>query len=119
MFKVLQNKLAFVPSQYKTEQEVAQLLFKSLHNPDATCQLCAKRIQNKGPYQEGEPLQSSLATMTAKDRSSPANPEASNKRSAMPIVSVAIEGCLMTTSETKAPDQSLGVIKQAAHPVLL
>ena len=54
MFKVLQNKLAFVPSQYKTEQEVAQLLFKSLHNPDATCQLCAIPIQNKVSYQEGE-----------------------------------------------------------------
>ena len=119
MFKVLQNKLAFVPSQYKTEREVAQLLFKSLHNPDATCQLCAIPIQNKAPYQEGEPLQSSLATMTAKDRSSPANPEVRNKRSTIPIVRVAIEGYLMTTSETKAPDKRLGVIKQAAHPVLL
>ncbi len=119
MFKVLQNKLAFVPSQYKTEQEVAQLLFKSLHNPDATCQLCAIPIQNKGPYQEEEPLQSSLATMTAKDRSSPANPEVRNKRSTIPIVRVAIEGYLMTTSETKAPNKRLGVIKQEAHPVIL
>lgn len=76
-------------------------------------------IQNKGPYQEGELLQSSLATMTAKDRSSPANPEVRNKRSAMQLVRVAIEGYLMTTSETKAPDKRLGVIKQAAHPVLL
>ena len=118
MFKVLQNKLTFVPKQYKTEQEAAQLLFKSLHNPDATCQLCAMPIQNKGPYQEGELLQSSLATMTGKDRSSPANPEVRNKRSAMQLVSVAIEGYLMTTSETKAPDKRLGVIKQAAHPVL-
>jgi hypothetical protein len=116
MFKVLQNKLAFVPSQYKTEQEVAQLLFRSLHNPDATCQLCAMPIQNKGPYQEGELLQSSLATMTAKDRSSP---EVRNKRSTIPIVRAAIEGYLMTTSETKAPDKRVGVIKQAAHPVLL
>ena len=116
---MLQNKLAFVPSQYKTEREVAQRLFNSLHNPDATCQLCAIPIQNKAPYQEGEPLQSSLATMTAKDRSSPANPEVRNKGSAMRIVSVAIEGYLMTTSETKAPDKRLGVIKQAAHPVLL
>ncbi len=116
MFIVLQNKLAFVPLQYKTEQEVAQLLFKSLHNPDATCQLCAMPIQNKGPYQEGEPLQSSLSTMTAKDRSSP---EVRNKRSTIPIGRVAIEGYLMTTSETKAPDKRLGVIKQAAHPVLL
>ena len=57
--------------------------------------------------------------MTAKDRSSPANPEASNKGSEMSIVSVAIEGYLMTTSETKAPHKRLGVIKQAAHPVLL
>ena len=57
--------------------------------------------------------------MTAKDRSSPANPEVRNKGSAMPIVSVAIEGCLMATSETKSPDKRLGVIKQAAHPVLL
>ena len=119
MFNVLQNKLAFVPSQYKTEQEVAQLLFRSLHNPDATCQLCAMPIQNKGPYQEGGLLQSSLATMTAKDRSSPANPEVRNKGSAMPIVRVAIEGYLMTTSETKSPEKGVGVIKQAAHPVLL
>ena len=57
MFKVLQNKLAFVPSQYKTEREVAQRLFNSLHNPDATCQLCAVPIQNKDPYQERELLQ--------------------------------------------------------------
>ena len=57
--------------------------------------------------------------MTAKDRSSPANPEVRNKGSAMRIVSVAIEGYLMTTSETKAPGKRLGVIKQAAHPVLL
>ena len=57
--------------------------------------------------------------MTAKDRSSPANPEVRNKRSTIPIVRVAIEGYLMTTSETKAPDKRLGVIKQAAHPVLL
>ena len=56
--------------------------------------------------------------MTAKDRSSPANPEMRKKGSAMPIVRVAIEGYLMTTSETKAPDKRLGVIKQAAHPVL-
>ena len=57
--------------------------------------------------------------MTAEDRSSPANPEVRNKETAIRIVSVAIEGYLMTTSETKAPDKRLGVIKQAAHPVLL
>ena len=57
MFKVLQNKLAFVPLQYKTEQEVAQRLFNSLHNPDATCQLCALPIQNNDPNPEGELLQ--------------------------------------------------------------
>ena len=119
MFKVLQNKLAFVPSQYKTEREVAQCLFNSIHNPDSICQICAVPIQNKDPYQEGELLQQSLATMAAKDRSSPANPEVRNKGSAMLLVSVAIEGYLMTTSETKAPDKRLGVIKQAAHPVLL
>jgi hypothetical protein len=57
--------------------------------------------------------------MTAKDRSSPANPEVRNKGTTMSIVSVAIEGYLMTTSETKASDKRLGAIKQAAHPVLL
>ena len=57
--------------------------------------------------------------MTAEDRSSPANPEVRNEGSAIRIVSVAIEGYLMTTSETKAPDKRLGAIKQAAHPVLL
>ena len=35
----------------------------------------------------------------------------------MPVVSLAIEGYLMTTSETKAPDTILGAIKQEAHPV--
>lgn len=54
MFVTLQSELDFVPYQYKTEREVAQLLFKSLHNPDATCQLCATAIQNKAPYQKGE-----------------------------------------------------------------
>ena len=57
MFIVLQSELDFVPSQYKTEREVAHRLFNSLHNPDATCQLCAVPIQNKDPYQEGELLQ--------------------------------------------------------------
>ena len=57
--------------------------------------------------------------MSAKDRSSPANPEVRNNGTAMPLVSVAIEGYLMTTSETKASDKRLGVIKQAAHPALL
>ena len=110
-----------MPSQYRTEPEVAQLLFNSLHNPDSTCQFCALTIQNKeNTCQQGEGgLQQSLANMTAKDRSSPANPEVRNKGSAMLLVSVAIEGYLMTTSETKASDKRLGVIKQAAHPVLL
>ena len=57
--------------------------------------------------------------MTTKERLSPANPEASNKGSAMAVVSVAIEGYIMTTSETKAPDKRPGLGKQAAHTALL
>lgn len=110
-----------MPSQYRTEPEVAQLLFNSLHNPDSTCQFCALTIQNKeNTCQQGEGgLQQSLANMTAKGPSRPPKPEASHKGATTPVVSIAIKAYSMTTPETKAPDKKSGAIKQVAHPVLL
>ena len=52
---LLQSELTSVPYQYRTEREVAQLMFNMLHNPDSSCQFVAYQYKTEPlPPAKGE-----------------------------------------------------------------